>query len=72
MKIIELSRKVCRDYYGGNYNDMITLNDGVIFDDETIRKAFNFGAGTVEHFKEYMQNNRTFCRYYDIENRRYL
>lgn len=36
MKIIELSKKYCMNCYGGNYDEMIKNQDGIIFDDEMI------------------------------------
>ena len=72
MKSIELSKKYCMNCYGGNYDEMIKNQDGIIFDDEMIRKAFKHGSGGSKDFKEYMQWNRPFCRYYDLENQKYI
>lgn len=43
MKILELDRKQARELYNNNYKKMIAQNDGVLYDDERIKKAFNFG-----------------------------
>ena len=42
MKILELDRKEAREVYNNNYKKMIAQNDGVLYDDERIKKAFNF------------------------------
>lgn len=72
MKIIELDRNYCREHYNGNYSKMIENEDGVIFDDNTIKLAFNFHNGTNEHLKCHIENNRQYCRYYDLENNKYV
>ena len=72
MKILELSCKYAKEFYNNNYQKMIIKNDGELYDDNRIRKAFNFGFGTIEDFKRYMENNKQYCRFYDIENKRYI
>lgn len=72
MKILELDRKEAREIYNNNYKKMISQNDGVLYDDERIKKAFNFGRGTINDLQRYINNNRQYCRYYDIEDKRYI
>lgn len=72
MKILELDRKQARELYNNNYKKMIAQNDGVLYDDERIKKAFNFGRGTINELQKYINNNRQYCRYYDIEDKRYI
>ena len=72
MKILELDRKEAREIYNNNYKKMIAQNDGVLYDDERIKKAFNFGRGTINDLQRYINNNRQYCRYYDIEDKRYI
>ena len=33
---------------------------------EAIKKAFNFGNGTIKHFKNYIDNNKQFCTFEKI------
>lgn len=40
MQIIELSRSYCRKEYGGDFAAMIQSRDGLIYDDERIRRGF--------------------------------
>lgn len=72
MKIIELSRKRCDEDYNGNFKKMIEVKDGLIFDAEITQRAFNFGNGTEKDLKEYIRNNKIFCKYYDLENQKYI
>jgi hypothetical protein len=51
---------------------MIKALDGVLFDDVQIKKAFNFGNGSIKDFKEYINNNKSYCKYYDLINKKYL
>lgn len=62
MKVIELSKKYCKDYYNGNFDEMVKAQDGVIYDDERIKKRLTSakeilkiligGCGTTEHFAD--------------------
>ena len=72
MKIIELDKRFCREEYGGNYQRMIEEEDGVIFDDERIRNAFSGGHGTGKDLMRFINDNRIFARYYDMENHKYI
>ena len=51
---------------------MIQSRDGLIYDDELVRRAFSFGAGTVADFRQYVENNRKYCRYYDLTAHAYI
>lgn len=72
MQIIELSRSYCRKEYGGDFAAMIQSRDGLIYDEELIRRGFRFGAGTVADFRQYVENNRKYCRYYDFAAHAYI
>ena len=68
MKIAEIDIDFCRKEYDGNAKRMIAAGDALIFDDERIKRAFNFGNGTEKDMRRHIENNRKFCRYYDLEN----
>lgn len=72
MAILELYRRFCREEYNGNFDKMVEEKDGIIFDDERIKRAFNFGNGTAEDMKKHMRNNNMYCRYYDMESHTYI
>lgn len=38
-----------------------------IWTEEAIKKAFNFGNGTMKHFKNYMDNNKKHCIFEKIK-----
>lgn len=72
MRIIELSRSYCRTEYNGDFQAMIDELDGIVFDDETTRRAFAFGKGTEKDLQRYINDNRKFCKYYDLEKQCYI
>lgn len=72
MKVLELSKNYCNKFYNGNYEEMIKNFDGVLYDDEIIKNTFNFGNGSEKNFNRYMKNNKVFCKYYDLINKKYI
>lgn len=72
MRILELDKGYCRREYNGKYQPMIDAEDGVIFDDERIRHAFAFGNGTTKDMKRYMNDNRNYARFYDLDRREFV
>lgn len=64
MKVLELSKDGCKKFYNGNYKEMIKEEDGVIWD--TNKNT------TEEKLKRYMKNNKEFCRFYDLESKKYI
>lgn len=72
MNIIELDKKFCKEDYNGNYEEMIKAKDGVIFTDEVVKSAFNFGNGTEKDLKKHIENNRCFCKYYDLDKKQFI
>lgn len=72
MKILELCKNYCHDQYNGNYRRMIEEEDGIIFDDEKIRLAFNRGNGTEKDFRRFMKRNAKRFRYYDMDARAFI
>lgn len=39
-----------------------------IWNNDRIKGAFNFGNGSMKHFKEYMQNNKSYADFYKLED----
>lgn len=72
MLVIELSKNYCYNFYNNDFYAMVEALDGVIFDDVQIKKSFNFGNGSIKDFKEYINNNKSYCKYYDLINKKYL
>lgn len=72
MKICMLDRKDCRKSYNGNFLKMIEADQYMEFDDERIRRAFNFGNGTEKDMERFMEDNKCDFRFYDAENSRYI
>lgn len=72
MKVLEIDKKYLKEVYDGDISLCIDCKDGVIYDDERIKNAFNLGNGTISDFKRYMNNNKIFCYFYDLENNKML
>ena len=68
MQVLEISKDYLKKIYNGNISLLIECKDGVIYDDKRIKNAFNYGNGTASDFKRYLNNNKRFCYYYDLEN----
>lgn len=64
--VIEIGRKYLRDFYDGNLKECVSAMDGVIWDENTIKQAFNFGNGTEEDFQRYMHDNKKYCIYVEV------
>ena len=72
MKIYMLDRKDCKKNYNGNFLKMIEADQYMEFDDERIRRTFNFGNGTEKDMERFMEDNKCDFRFYDAENSRYI
>lgn len=68
MKIAEIDIAYCRKEYGGNAKRMIAAGDALIFDDDRVKSAFNFGNGTEKDLCRYIADNRKYALFYDLEN----
>jgi len=72
IRILELSKDYGKKFYNGDYKKMIDETDGVLYDDENIKGAFNNGNGSFNHLMNYIKNNRKYARYYDLNKKRYI
>jgi hypothetical protein len=72
IKILELSKNYCKKYYNNDYKKMIKELDGVLFDDNSIKKSFNFSNGTFKHLMNYISSNRNYAKFYDLINKKYI
>ena len=72
IKIIELSKSYSEKFYNGDYKKMIDEMDGVLYDDENIKHAFNNGNGSFKHLMNYIKANRKQAKYYDLNKKCYI
>lgn len=72
MKVLELSKNYVKNFYNNNFDKAIKALDGVLFDDKTVKKAFNFGCGTKTDLLRFINNNRANFKYYDLINQKYI
>ena len=72
MRIYALDRAYCQNRFSGNFRKMIEAGEYVEFDDNRIRRAFNFGNGTEKDMNRFMRDNNKYCRFYDAEKSVYL
>lgn len=68
MLIYEVSKKAMNEECNGDLMEAIKQGWYVAYDEERIRKAHNFGHGTMADMKRYMKNNKAYCIFYDAEN----
>ena len=67
MKIAEINKKLLKQIFNGNIQAVIDNDYFILYDDEQIKKAFNSGNGTKKDLTRYINNNRCFSVYYDLE-----
>lgn len=72
MRVLEISRDYCKRFYNGKTDQMIELQDGVLFDQERIRHAFNFGNGTEKDLMRYIRDNKRFAMFYDMDKQCFI
>lgn len=72
MQILEVSKNYLCKYYDNDLDLCIRCKDGVIWNKYKIQKAFKLGKGKISDFKNYMNNNKKYCYYYDLENNKIL
>lgn len=68
--IIEVCKKgdpYLKQYYNNDPLAMVKAEDGLSWDAERIRSAFNFGHGTEKDLRRYIADNKRFCMFYDTE-----
>ena len=56
---IEISKKKIKEL--GRVRLAVEKKWYTVWDEDRIRKAFNFGNGTMVDFKRYMENNKPYC-----------
>ena len=44
-----------------NLEEIVKAKDGILWNEETIKKSFNFGNGTQKDFKRYQKDNSKYC-----------
>lgn len=65
---IEANKKYLREEYNNNIKKYIeTENFYCWWYQEKIQKAFNFGKGTMKDFERYMNDNKCYCIFKEIE-----
>ena len=72
MKVLELSKNYIKKFYNNNFDKAIEALDGVLYDDERIKHAFNLGHGSDSDLIERIKWNRPYCKYYDLISKKYI
>lgn len=63
---LELGKSYINKFYNGNLNEAVKNKDGILWTDERIKKAFNYGNGTKKHLKDHMDNNKEYCYFVEV------
>ena len=58
-KFIEISRAKANEL--GSVKKAYEQGFFTVWDSDRIKRAFNFGNGTLKDFKNYMENNKNYC-----------
>ncbi len=59
--ILEIGKNYVEKFYNGDLKKAVAEHDGVKWTNERIKKAFNFGNGTIEELKRYIQDNSKYA-----------
>lgn len=79
MKILELYKRFLREEYKNNVKKMIEAEDGLIFTQNNIIDCFCGGyirprtlEEATKQLKRYMQDNKQYCLFYDMETGKFI
>ena len=64
--ILEVSKAYLCKEYAGDLQKCVSKMDGILWDKERIKAAFNFRNGTEKHFQRYMTDNKQFCIFVEV------
>lgn len=64
--ILELGKVFINNVYSGNIKAAINDKAGILWTDEKIKAAFNFGNGSEKDFKRYMNNNKKYAYFVEV------
>lgn len=65
--IWEIAKDYLKEYYNNDIAEAIKQRDGMFWTDERIKGAFKQGGGTESDLKAYMENNKKYCIFVDLE-----
>ena len=65
---MEIDRAYLKEHYKGNVSEYIRQERGFAFHwtEEKIKRAFNFGNGTMKDFKRFIHNNKKYSYFVEI------
>lgn len=72
IRILEVSKDYTKKFYNGDYKKIIDKMDGVLYDNENIKNAFNFGNGSFKDLMRYIKDNHKQAKYYDLNKKSYI
>ena len=64
--ILEIGKSYINKFYSGDLKAAILKKDGVLWTDEKIKAAFNFGNGTIKDLKNYINNNKKYAFFVEV------
>ena len=64
--ILEIGKSFVNNVYSGDLKAAIKDNAGILWTDEKIKAAFNFGSGTVKDLKRYINNNKKYAYFVEV------
>ena len=64
--ILEIGKSYINKFYSGDLKAAILKKDGILWTDEKIKAAFNFGNGTILDFKNHINNNKKYAFFVEV------
>lgn len=65
--IFEIDKDYLKEVYNNDIAEAIKQRDGMFWTDEAIKGAFKQGNGTEADLKNYMECNKRYCIFVDVE-----
>ncbi len=65
--IWEIAKDYLKEYYNNDIAEAIKQMDGIFWTDERIKWAFKQGGGTESDLKAYMENNKKYCIFVNLD-----
>ena len=64
--ILEIGKSYINKFYSGDLAAAIKEKDGILWTNEKIKAAFNFGNGTIKDLKNHINNNRKYAYFVEV------
>jgi hypothetical protein len=63
---LEIGKSYLKKFYNNNLQAAIDEKDGILWDDNRIKQAFNFGQGTKKDLQNHINNNKKYAYFVEV------